>query len=186
MDDKVLVHTASEMLVAEHVIVAVPAPVAKKLIRHPLDDEMPSLLATPYSASINVACVTDATFKLPGNLNDVYGLLIPRKERTFVAAVGIENNKNRSRDAVGHLLNIMLSHAAAIDQMHASDSAIVESAIQSVRDYFPALPATSSNRVCIGGLWQNPCHPSAAPPHCRPIATAAHSKCQRSYWLATI
>lgn len=141
MDGKALVHTASETLVAEHVIVAVPAPVAKKLISHPSDDGMQSLLATPYRASINVACVTDENFKLPKNLKNVYGLFIPRKERTAVAAVGIENNKNRAGDGVGNLLNIMLSHSAATEQMHASDAVIVEFAMQSVRDYFPALPA---------------------------------------------
>ncbi|MEW6679373.1 MAG: NAD(P)/FAD-dependent oxidoreductase [Pseudomonadota bacterium] len=141
MDGKTLVHTDSETLTAEHVIVAVPAPVAKKLISHPSDDEMRSLLTTPYSSSINVACVTSENFKLPKNVKNVYGMLIPRKERTAVAAVGIENNKNRTGHGVGHLLNIMLSHRAAIEQMQASDSAIVKFAMQSVREFFPTLPA---------------------------------------------
>jgi oxygen-dependent protoporphyrinogen oxidase len=141
VDGKMLVRTASETLTAEHVIVAVPAPVAKKLILRSSDDEIQSLLATSYSASINIACVTDEQFKLPNNLKNVYGLLIPRKERTAVGAIGIENNKNRAGDMVGHLLNIMLSHDAAIEQMQASDAAIVEVATQSVRDYFPALPS---------------------------------------------
>ncbi|MCF8316918.1 MAG: FAD-dependent oxidoreductase [Ignavibacteriales bacterium] len=144
LDGKVLVHTASETLTAHHVIVAVPAPVAKNLIVQRLekrmDEEMQALLATPYSASINIACVTDKDFALPSNLKNIYGLLIPRKDRTAVSAVGIENNKNRGDDAAGHLFNIMLSHRAALEQMQAADNAIVAFAAQSVSDYFPTLP----------------------------------------------
>lgn len=140
-DGKAIVHTGNETLMAEHVILAVPASVAKKLIPQPLNDEMQSLLATPYSASINVACITDENFKLPETLASVYGLLIPRKERNLVAAVGIENNKSRSGDAVGNLLNLMLSHTAALELMHAPDATIVELAMQSVSNYFPTLPA---------------------------------------------
>lgn len=141
MDGKTLVRTDSETMTAEYVIVAVPAPVAKKIISHPSNVETQSLLATPYSSSINVACVTSENFKLPKNLKNVYGLLIPRKERTAVAAVGIENNKNRAGHGAGHLLNVMLSHSAAIEHMQASDAAIVEFAIQSVREILPTLPA---------------------------------------------
>lgn len=141
INGKTLVHTASETLAAAYVIVAVPAPEAKKLISHPSDDEMQWLLATPYSASINIACVTDDNFELPNDLKDVYGLLIPRKERIAVAAVGIEKNKNRTGNAGGQLLNIMLTHDTAIEHMHASDAGIVELAVQSVRNYFPDLSA---------------------------------------------
>lgn len=145
IDGKAHVHTASETLLADHIIVAVPAPVAKNLIKHPSDDLMKSLLSTPYSASINVACITGVNFKLPKNLESVYGLLIPRKERVAVAAVGIENNKNRTGDVVGQLLNIMFSHDAAVQLMHSSDEDVVASAVQSVIDYFPSLPAHIAN-----------------------------------------
>jgi oxygen-dependent protoporphyrinogen oxidase len=145
LDGKVLVHTDPATLVAQHVIVAIPAPVAQNLIvprpGEKMDDGIQNLLATPYSASINIACVTDENFKLPRNFENIYGLLIPRKERTAVAAVGIENNKNRASDAVGHLLNIMLSHCAALEQMHVADSAVVEFAMQSISNYFPELRA---------------------------------------------
>jgi oxygen-dependent protoporphyrinogen oxidase len=145
LDGKVLVHTSSETLMAQHVIVTAPAPVAQNLIVQRLDEKtdggMQTLLTTSYSASINIACVTDEDFKLPTNLESVYGLLIPRKERTAVAAVGIENNKNRAGDTAGHLLNIMLSHPTALEQMHAADNAIAAIAMQSVADYFPTLAA---------------------------------------------
>lgn len=142
---KAHVHTASETLLADHVIIAVPAPVAKNLITHPSDDLMESLLSTPYSASINVACITDSNFKLPKNIENVYGLLIPRKERAAVATVGIENNKNRTGDVVGQLLNIMFSHDAAVQLMRSSDEDVVASAVQSVIGYFPSLSAHIAN-----------------------------------------
>ncbi len=135
------VHTSCGTFMARHVILAVPAPVAEKLLVHSTDQSMASLLATPYSASINIACVTDAHFRLPENLTAAYGLLIPRKERATVAAVGIENNKNRGNAVAGQLLNLMLSHDAAIRLMSSSDEEIVASAMQSVADYFPSLAA---------------------------------------------
>lgn len=135
------VHTSCGTLLARHVILAVPAPVAKKLIGHAADQSMASLLATPYSASINVACVTDALFILPKKLVSDYGLLIPRKERATVAAVGIENNKNRGNQVAGQLLNLMLSHDAAVRLMSSSDEEIVACAMQSVANYFPSLAA---------------------------------------------
>ena len=146
VDGKARVHTSSETFVAEHVILAVPAPVGKNLIAHLSDHLMESLLTTPYSASINVACITDGNFELPKNLKNVYGLLIPRQERAAVAAVGIENNKNR-RGGVGHLLNIMFSHDAAVRLMRSSDEDVVASAIQSVIDYFPSLSAHITNSL---------------------------------------
>jgi oxygen-dependent protoporphyrinogen oxidase len=141
VDGQACVHTASGNFIARHVILAVPAPVAKKLLVDSSDQSMASLLATPYSASINVACVTDAHFTLPENLNTAYGLLIPRNERATVAAVGIENNKNRGGDVGGQLLNMMLSHDAAVRLMSSSDEDIVASAMQSVANYFPSLAA---------------------------------------------
>lgn len=140
-NDGVLVHTVRETLEAQRVIAAVPAVVAQKLIAYPLNDEMRALLSTPYSASINVACVTDAMFGLPKNLSNVYGLLIPRKERTCAAAVGIESNKRNTYGALGNQLNIMLSHEAAVDLMNAPDVDILESAVRSVCGYFPNLAA---------------------------------------------
>ena len=136
---KVWVETSAGTLTADRVILAVPAPVARAIMADPVDDLTGRLLATPYSASINVACMTDADFRLPDNLKDIYGILIPRKERLCVAAIGIENNKNRNPAIGSHLLNIMFSSESAHQLMSASDAEIVETAVRSAANLLPSL-----------------------------------------------
>lgn len=135
----VLVETSSGSLNADRVILAVPAPVGRNMVIDPADELTRRLLATPYSASINVACITDASFRLPDDLKDVYGLLIPRKERLCVVGVGIENNKNRDSTVGSHLVNIMFSHESASRLMPAPDDEIVANAVRSTRDLLPTL-----------------------------------------------
>ena len=115
---------------ASRLILAVPAPIASRMLEKPPDELTGRLLATSYTASINVAVITDVHFSLPENLKDVYGILIPRRERQGVAAIGIENNKHRSHAATGHLFNIMLSHEFATPCMLLNDDAIVTQALQ--------------------------------------------------------
>jgi oxygen-dependent protoporphyrinogen oxidase len=124
---------------ASRIILAVPAPTASLILKRPLDALSSQLLATTYSASINVAVVTDERFSLPEKLKDVYGLLIPRRERQDIAAIGIENNKHRSCTAKGHLLNIMLCHESATRCMSLTDDAIIEQVLQSADIFFPSI-----------------------------------------------
>lgn len=138
-EGKVWVETSSGTLTADRAILAVPAPVARDIMADTVDELTGRLLATSYSASINVACITDSDYRLPDNLKEVYGILIPRKERTCVAAVGIENNKNRNPAIGGHLLNMMLASEPAHQLMSASDAEIVEVAVRSVANLLPYL-----------------------------------------------
>lgn len=138
-DDSVSISTALGQRRASRVILAVPAPAASLLLKKPLDELSGRLLATAYTTSINVAVITDAQFSLPEKLKDVYGLLIPRRERKGVAAIGIENNKNRTH-AAGHLLNIMLSHEFAMHCISLTDDAVVAQALNGAQVHLPDLP----------------------------------------------
>jgi oxygen-dependent protoporphyrinogen oxidase len=138
-EGKVWVETSSGTLTADHAIVAVPAPVAKAMVVDPVDELVGRLLSTSYSASINIACITDTGFRLPDRLREVYGVLIPRRERRCVAAVGIENNKNRNPAMGGDLLNLMLANDHAEQMMSASDAEIVAVAMDSVANLLPSL-----------------------------------------------
>lgn len=142
---KIHVETPSEAILADRVILAVPAPDALRLIHHLADDIEKRLISTRYAASINVACMTTPAFDLPGSLKDVYGLLIPRKEHCGIAAVGIERNKNRKHASAGHLLNIMYSHESATRLMSRSDEEIVQTAVQCVKAFFPRLSRDACN-----------------------------------------
>jgi protoporphyrinogen/coproporphyrinogen III oxidase len=139
LDGAMSIATPSGERRANRLILAVPAPIASRMLEALPDELTGRLLATPYTSSINVAVVTDANFRLPDNLKNVYGLLIPRRERHGVAAIGIENNKNRSHAATGYLLNIMLSHEFATRCMPSNDDAIVTQALQGAQAHLPFL-----------------------------------------------
>lgn len=133
-----VVHTETEIHRASRVILAVPAPVAQKLFSAPRDPLTEGLLATPYSASLNVACVTDPEFRLPKTLRKAYGLLIPRAERSLIAAVGIENNKRPPRGP-GHLLHLLFSDGAARRFLGKPDPEVLSAALSSVEGVLPRL-----------------------------------------------
>lgn len=137
--DCVQVETAAATRQAAHVILAVPAPVAQQLFANPQGSPAAHLLATPYSASINVACLTDAAFCLPEQLRHVYGLLIPRQERTEIAGVGLENNKVPRSPKTGQLLNLLFSHDAATRRMSQPDGEIIAAATAAMTSYLPGL-----------------------------------------------
>jgi oxygen-dependent protoporphyrinogen oxidase len=136
---KVYIETPSGQLQADRVILAVPAPVGLRILSKPLDILSARLLSTPYSASINVAVITDAGFDLPNRLHRTYGLLLPRSERISVAAVGIENNKCRGNGPEGHLINVMFSHESATRLMSSYDKVIAAEAMREMEGYFPSL-----------------------------------------------
>lgn len=141
LQDHVRVELVCGVLQAKHAVIAVPAPDASKMLEPAaLDEAASELLATPYSASINISMLTDDGFKLPRALADVYGLLIPESERTHVAAVGIENNKRRGAAAPGHLFNAMFCHASATRLMHEPDQALVSETLRCLEPLLPSLP----------------------------------------------
>ena len=50
-----------------------------------------------------------------GSLEDVYGLMIPRRERENVSAIGIETNKSSPRAPSGELLDVMFELPSRTD-----------------------------------------------------------------------
>ena len=139
-EGQVYVYTSGETYAADAVIIAVPAPYAKQLLSASSEiAKADALLATPYSSSINVACVTQPNFQLSSSLANVYGVLIPRSERAEVVAIGIENNKNRAPHISGNLFNFMFSHEAAQHFMQSPDEDIVAAALAAVSGLLPNL-----------------------------------------------
>jgi oxygen-dependent protoporphyrinogen oxidase len=136
--DSVLVATTSSMMQADYVILAVPATEARRVYTSG-DDLSLRLMATSYSANINIAFMTDDGFSLPANLSDVYGLLVPRLEREYIASIGIEANKDRDRAPHGQLLNIMLSNSASQSMMSVPDDVIVRTVTPEVERFLPGI-----------------------------------------------
>ncbi|NTV02637.1 MAG: FAD-dependent oxidoreductase [Chlorobiaceae bacterium] len=149
--DTVRVTTASGTLLAGRVIVAIPAPLASMLIRtnacHPVECR---LLSTGYSSSINIGCIASADFRLPGDLRDVYGVLVPSSESREIVGIGIERNKFTERlPADAQLFNIMLSDACSRRVTGLPDEEVVRLALVAAERFLPGLASTlAASLVC--------------------------------------
>lgn len=138
--DSVTVATRSSRFEADYAVLAIPAGAAQALYCGG-DEVTRRLLATRYSACINLAVMTDDDFRLPSGLKDVYGVLVPRAERGNIVAIGIEANKNRDCAARGQLLNLMLSNTASRSLMATTDDAIVSTVALEAEKFLPGLAA---------------------------------------------
>jgi len=137
-NDSVTITTGALRMKADFVVLAIPAADAQRLYSSD-DDITRRLMATRYSANINIAVMTQDSFRLPDSLRDVYGLFIPRIERRSIAAIGIESNKNRDCAPQGQLLNLLLSNTASASMMSMTDDAIVQTVAPEAEKYFPGL-----------------------------------------------
>jgi len=136
--DSVVVVTDISHLKADHVVLAIPATEARRIYVD-ADELERRLMATHYSANISIAIVTDGHFQLPAELSTVYGLLIPRRERACIAAIGIESNKSRDRSPGGQLLNVMLCGKSSEAMLSLPDNEVLKAAIPEAENYLPEL-----------------------------------------------
>jgi oxygen-dependent protoporphyrinogen oxidase len=118
--DSVRVHATRGSYLARYIVCALPAPGAYQ-IWHNAPQRERDLMATPYSATINVALMLRPGYLLPRTLRRIYGVLVPRGERQMIAALAIEGNKCRDRAVAGSLINVMLCDAVASKLMRHSD-----------------------------------------------------------------
>ena len=138
--ERVVVVTKTARFEADHVILATTASVAGRLHRR-ADDVEQALLATGYSANLNVAVMTRPDFRLLRGVEKMYGVLIPRRERRHVAAIGIEANKSRDRAAQGHLFNLMLSGRSSREILAWPEPEIVHSILPELERLLPGVTA---------------------------------------------
>ena len=97
------------------------------------------LLNTEYSSTININfAVPDGVSKVKVRKN-IYGLLIPRRERHVIAAISFESQKCRGHVPQGELLNIMLSGAAGSRLINEPDDAVLSEVIPDLQRFFPGI-----------------------------------------------
>jgi oxygen-dependent protoporphyrinogen oxidase len=125
-------------LEADHVVIATTASTARAL--YPLWNDLElRLLATEYSSTINIGFATSqhaSTAKVP---EDVYGILIPRRERTVISGIAIESRKCAAYVPRGDLLNVMLSGEAGARLVDAPEENVLAEVIPELNRYFPAI-----------------------------------------------
>lgn len=134
----VRVTTPAGSVQADHVVLATIASVARQLYA-PEHDVEKRLLHTDYSASINISFAIPegvSTAKLP---KDIYGLLIPRRERQVIAAIGIESRKCKHYVPRGELLNVMLSGSAGSRLLRAPEEQVLAEVLPELQRYFPGI-----------------------------------------------
>jgi oxygen-dependent protoporphyrinogen oxidase len=123
----------------DHVIVAAPAHVAQDLLSPNATPAEAELLACTYSATVNVCLGLRYGYQLPKALRDVYGFLIPAREREHIAAVSIERNKSPDRAKGGELVAVFLSGEAADRLLATSDADVLAAVLPELERYLPGV-----------------------------------------------
>ncbi len=144
LDDKgVTVGVDTQEYRAGRVILATPAPIARRL--HTMPNRLEAeLLGTGYSSTINIAIALKDRLPRSAGLDGVYGVWIPRRERDVIAAFAIESAKHAGRASSGELLHVMLSGEAGARLLDKDDDAILGALLSELERY---LPGVSGNRV---------------------------------------
>ncbi|EIT70037.1 MULTISPECIES: protoporphyrinogen/coproporphyrinogen oxidase [Hydrocarboniphaga] len=119
----------------DKVVLAIPAPVANRIYR--TDDKVSNrLIATQYSSTLKIGIATHPGWQLPEHWKGIYGVLIPARERTSIASIGIELEKGGARTREGQLFDIILAGSSR-DLLQQSDAAILEQIRPEFERYFP-------------------------------------------------
>jgi oxygen-dependent protoporphyrinogen oxidase len=134
----VRVKTPAGFIQAAKVVLATTASVARGLYA-PVHDMEKRLLDTEYSASINISFAIPEGVSTSRVAKDIYGLLIPRRERQVIAAIGVESRKCGQYVPRGELLNVMLSGSAGSRLLRAPEEQVLSEVLPELQRYFPGL-----------------------------------------------
>ncbi|MEU0957660.1 NAD(P)/FAD-dependent oxidoreductase [Streptomyces niveus] len=137
-----LVFADGRVVTAREVVLAVPAPVARKLYPSAPAEELPFLDATSYSRMIRVTLQVDRPLAVRQSrgTKKVYALLIPEKEDGYLAGLTFEHFKAANRAPRGRGLVSMLSAERATDElMDRPDEEVVEKLLGRATRYVPEL-----------------------------------------------
>ena len=135
---EVVVTSTKSSYRAQWCVVATTATTAKSILRE-TDAHERGLVSTKYSSTVNLGIGVGSEFRIPPVLRDVYGLLIPRKERQCIAAVTLESNKDKGRTPGGELLDVMLSGEAGAEWIEQSDELIENAVLNELETCFPGI-----------------------------------------------
>jgi oxygen-dependent protoporphyrinogen oxidase len=137
--NQVKVQTAKREIESNYVICAAPAYVAKDIVAG-----KNSLMDTSYASTLNLSLGLAKGWALPEALLDVYGLLLPRKERKHIAAIAVETAKSADRSAGGQLVNVMLDGKSGTQMIEWDEEKVLQTLLPELDEM---LPGVSSNIV---------------------------------------
>jgi oxygen-dependent protoporphyrinogen oxidase len=170
----VRVVTARETFHADFAVLATTAGVARTLWS-PGDEDATRLLDTRYSATVNISLGIPDGLPSMASVEDIYGVLIPRRERKVIAAFAFQSRKCPHHVERGELLNVMLDGAAGARLIGASESDVLAEVMPELERYLPGI----APRVAFARMHR---WPEAAP--CSPPGRATHLQAYRDKWCA--
>jgi len=144
----VRVRVGGEAMPADAVVLATTASAAATLFA--AGDRLErALMATQYGSVIRIGLATTRNWSQHPGLENVWAMMIPRRERRDIVSVTIESAKDPGRvPAGGELLNLFLTPDNAERMMQWSDEQIIDAAAADVERLFPgALAARRFARV---------------------------------------
>jgi protoporphyrinogen/coproporphyrinogen III oxidase len=130
--------SARGMVRAPAAIVAIPAPSASGILGPATGPER-RLLQVGYRSSLTVTLSVEGEWGAAAPLEGVYGLLIPRRERRWIASVGSESAKGTERLEGRDYLNVFVDSAAAAELLPLDDSAVLDRVLSELDGYLPGL-----------------------------------------------
>ncbi len=122
-------------ILADRVILAATASVSRALYKEPKMIER-ELLATPYSTTLVIAVAVKDSFRIDPKIAEIYGIMIPKKERSVISAITIEESKYKRRLANGKLLVAFLSGKAGSEMINWKEDAIIPVVLKEMEKYF--------------------------------------------------
>jgi oxygen-dependent protoporphyrinogen oxidase len=125
----------AEPIIADKVILAATASVSKSLYKEPETIER-DLLATPYSTTLVIAVAVKDSFRIDPKIAEIYGIMIPKKERGIISAITIEESKYKRRFANGKLLLVFLSGKAGSEMIKWNEDAILPVVLKEMEKCF--------------------------------------------------
>lgn len=130
-------------LTANHVVLAVPAPLAAKLHPGASRVERAFLEASTYSSMLKVACLLDRPMAVACR-RPVYAVSVPRTEDEVFAGYIFDHVKSRGRAPVGRgLVSLFASPWGCEKLMDASDEEVVRALCASAEIPLPGLAAAT-------------------------------------------
>lgn len=152
VSDQVRVATSNGVIEADWVILAVPAPVAKKILSSPTPREQ-ALLDVEYATTVNITVPTRINWHKYPRLSHLYTTLHPRKERKRISCLTFESSKEGREFGDGEMMQIYLDQKAGKELIQASDAEIWEAIRDEMDGYLPGFSESAIFPEMI--RWQN-------------------------------
>lgn len=135
-DESVEVSVQGETVRAKHVVLATPAPVARRLYTQAEGIEE-NLLATEYAPLLNVAVGPCRSWSKPDQLGDLFALNIAPSERKVIRGVYMDSAKDPERTRRGEVLKMFISGRSADDLASSDDEEVLDTAVRDAARFFP-------------------------------------------------